>query len=224
MARNGWNRFAAPVIRDDIAGYWRELAELANSIDLDAMEGVAKEFLACLAREKTVFVIGNGGSAATASHFACDLAKGTRRGGPPTLRVIPLTDNVPLLTAWANDTSYDRVFVEQLVSLARPGDLLVAISASGNSPNVVLAAEAARRLGLRTVAWTGRSGGRLARLADVAINVPADRIELVEDGHLVIAHSLCVAVGERIAERAVRPLDEVIVETRLQPAAVDLSA
>ncbi len=155
--------------------------------------------LTCQARGRVVFVVGNGGSAATASHFACDLSKGTRRDGPPTFHVVSLTDNVPLLTAWANDSGYDRVFSEQLTALARPGDLLVAISASGNSPNVVAAVDAARSCGMAVVGLSGRSGGRLAHLVDVVVNVPSDRIEVVEDAHLIVAHSLCVAVRERLA-------------------------
>jgi D-sedoheptulose 7-phosphate isomerase len=106
---------------------------------------------------------------------------------------------VPLLTAWANDSGYERVFSEQLIALGRPGDLLVAISASGNSPNVVAAIEAARSCGMAIVGLTGRSGGHLAHKVDVVVNVPSDRIEVVEDAHLVVAHSLCVAVRERLA-------------------------
>ena len=104
-----------------------------------------------------------------------------------------------LLTASANDSGYERVFSEQLTALARPGDLLVAISASGNSPNVVAAIDAARSCGMAVVGLSGRSGGRLAHLADVVVSVPSDRIEVVEDAHLVVAHSLCVAVRERLA-------------------------
>jgi D-sedoheptulose 7-phosphate isomerase len=113
--------------------------------------------------------------------------------------VVSLTDNVPLLTAWANDSGYERVFSEQLTALARPGDLLVAISASGNSPNVAAAIDAARSCGMAVVGLTGRSGGRLAQMADIVVNVPSDRIEVVEDAHLIVAHSLCVAVRERLA-------------------------
>src|SRR4051794_6814222 len=97
---------------------------------------VAELLLACQERGGTVFVLGNGGSAATASHFVCDLTKGTRNNGLPTFRAIALTDNVPLVTAWANDTSYDRIFAEQLDALVQPDDLVIAISASGNSMNV----------------------------------------------------------------------------------------
>ena len=179
--------------------YWNEVAEVAAAIDLASLERAAVMLLNCQARGRVVFVVGNGGSAATASHFACDLSKGTRQGGPPTFHVISLTDNVALLTAWANDSGYERVFSEQLKSLGRPGDLLVAISASGNSPNLIAAVDAARSCGMAVVGLTGRSGGRLALLSDVVVKVPSDRIEVVEDAHLVVAHSLCVAARERLA-------------------------
>lgn len=179
--------------------YWDEVAGVTAAIDLGALERAAVVLLTCQARGRVIFVVGNGGSAATASHFACDLSKGTRRDGPPTFHVVSLTDNVPLLTAWANDSGYERVFAEQLTALAQPGDVLVAISASGNSPNVVAAVDAARSCGMAVVGLSGRSGGRLAKVADVVVNVPSDRIEVVEDAHLVVAHSLCVAVRERLA-------------------------
>ena len=186
-------------LQTTLRDYWDEVADIAAAIDLTDLERAAVMLLTCQARGRVVFVIGNGGSAATASHFACDLSKGTRRDGPPTFHVVSLTDNVPLLTAWANDSGYDRVFSEQLTALARPGDLLVAISASGNSPNVVAAVDAARSCGMSVVSLSGRSGGRLAHLVDVLVNVPSDTIEVVEDAHLIVAHSLCVAVRKRLA-------------------------
>ena len=186
-------------LQTTLRDYWDEVADVAAAIDLTDLERAAVMLLTCQARGRVVFVVGNGGSAATASHFACDLSKGTRRDGPPTFHVVSLTDNVPLLTAWANDSGYERVFSEQLTALARPGDLLVAISASGDSPNVVAAVDAARSCGMAIVGLSGRSGGRLANMVDALVNVPSDRIEVVEDAHLIVAHSLCVAVRERLA-------------------------
>jgi D-sedoheptulose 7-phosphate isomerase len=182
-----------------LSGYWFEVANVASAIDLDNLEAAARMLLDCQARGGIVFVVGNGGSAATASHFACDLAKGTRGGGVPTFRVVALTDNVPQLTAWANDVGYESVFAEQLVSLASPGDLLVAISVSGNSPNVIAAVEAARSLDVASIGLTGQSGGLLAPSVDRAITVPSGCIEVVEDAHSIVAHSLCVATRERLA-------------------------
>ena len=174
---------------------------------LGLLESAAEVLLACHRRGGTVFVLGNGGSAATASHFVCDLAKGTRIDGLPAFRVVSLTDNVPLMTAWANDTSYDRVFAEQLSALVRPGDVVVAISASGNSRNVLAATRVARQLGATTIALTGQSGGRLGRLAELTIRVPARSVEQVEDAHLAIAHSLCIALRAQLRTTAPVTID-----------------
>ncbi|MDI3342049.1 MAG: SIS domain-containing protein [Sphaerobacter sp.] len=194
-------------MRDEIERYWREVALLAEAMPVADLARAADLLLDCRARDGTVFVVGNGGSAATASHFACDLAKGTRQPGQRPFRVVPLTDNMPLVTAWANDASYERIFAEQLAPLVRPGDVLVAISASGNSANVLAAARVARRAGAVTIALTGRGGGTLRRLADLAVCVPSETIEQVEDAHLIVAHSLCVALRHhRRAAAPVRPL------------------
>jgi D-sedoheptulose 7-phosphate isomerase len=181
-------------MREQIETYWREVATIANAIPYAALTRVAETLLACQRRDGTIFVLGNGGSAATASHFACDLAKGTQIPGQRPFRVIPLTDNVPLLTAWGNDSSYERVFAEQLATLVRDGDVVVLISASGNSPNVLHAAAVARERNATTIAWTGESGGRLAPVSDITVRVPLASIEQVEDAHLIIAHSICVAL------------------------------
>lgn len=192
-------------MRDQIERYWSELADVTYNMPYAMMEQVAEMLLECQRRGGTIFVFGNGGSAATASHFACDLAKGTRTNGMATFRVVALTDNVPLLTAWGNDTNYDRVFAEQLVALVRPGDLVFAISASGNSPNVLEAVAAARLADVTIVSLTGRTGGQLVALSDLAICVPSDSIEQVEDAHLIIAHSLCVAMREYLSTATLPP-------------------
>ena len=194
-------------MRNEIERYWHDLGQVACAMPLGLLESAAEALLACHRRGGTVFVLGNGGSAATASHFVCDLAKGTRTDGFPAFRVLSLTDNVPLMTAWANDTSYDRVFAEQLSALVRPGDVVIAISASGNSPNVLAATRVARQLGAATIALTGQSGGRLGRLAELTIRVPARSVEQVEDAHLAIAHSLCVALRARLRTTAPVAID-----------------
>ncbi len=147
-------------------------------------------------RRANVFLCGNGGSAATASHFACDLGKGTLMPGRPRFRVIALTDNVPLFSALANDFGYDRVFVEQLASLVQPGDVVIGISGSGNSANVVNAMLLARQVGATAVAMTGFDGGRLKGLADVCIHVPNDCMEQVEDLHLILEHLICTELRQ----------------------------
>lgn len=194
-------------MHDDLARYWAEMNQLTAAMPIVGMAEAAAILNACRRQRATIFVIGNGGSAATASHFACDLAKGTRVDGRTSFRVVPLTDNAPLLTAWANDVSFEHVFAEQLAPLVRRDDVLVAISASGNSANILAAARVARHAGATTIAFTGRSGGRLRHLADLVIGVPSDRIEQVEDAHLLVAHSLCVALrGEIAAEAAAQTL------------------
>ncbi len=187
---------------DDIQQYWNELARAMQGMPFELLAQVAEVLFACHQRRGTVFLLGNGGSAATASHFACDLAKGTRATGLHAFRVISLNDNMPLLTAWANDTSYERVFAEQLSTLVRPDDVVILISASGNSPNVLAAAEVATQVEATTIALTGGSGGQLALLADMAVCVPAQSIEQIEDAHLIVAHSLCVALRGRLCTTA----------------------
>jgi D-sedoheptulose 7-phosphate isomerase len=153
------------------------------------------------AQGKQVFVMGNGGSAAMASHFACDLGKGTVEAGKPRFRVLSLVDNVPLLTAYGNDFGYDVVFAEPLASLAQPGDVAIAISSSGNSPNVLQAMDVAREQGLTTIGITGYRGGKLREKVDLCVAVPADTghpdsMQHVEDGQWVILHAIFVAIRQ----------------------------
>ena len=137
-----------------------------------------------------IFVCGNGGSAATASHFATDMVKGASYGCNQRFRILALNDSAPTLTAYANDVSYDCVFVEQLRNFARRGDLVMAISASGNSPNVVCAVEYANSLGCQTLALTGFDGGRLARAAQFNIHVSLRHMGRVEDAHMIVCHMI----------------------------------
>jgi D-sedoheptulose 7-phosphate isomerase len=151
------------------------------------------------AEGKMIFVMGNGGSAAMASHFACDLGKGTVQEGRPRFKVLSLNDNVPLLTAYGNDYGYETVFAEPLASLAAPGDVAIAISSSGNSPNVLHAMDVARQRGLTTIGVTGYEGGRLRGKVDLCVIVPADpqhpdSMQHVEDGQWVILHTIFVAI------------------------------
>jgi D-sedoheptulose 7-phosphate isomerase len=187
---------------DEIEHYWHELASIMQAMPFDVLTRAAGLLLNCYRRGSTVFIVGNGGSAATASHFTCDLAKGTQVKGMPAFRVISLNDNVPLMSAWANDTHYEHIFAEQLATLVRPYDIVIVISASGNSPNILAAARMAKKSGAITLALTGQDGGKLSQLADFIIYVPSKCIEQVEDAHLVIAHSLCVVLRERLRTEA----------------------
>jgi len=185
------------------------IASLGPALERLAAEDLARiEGVLLRARDDggSIFILGNGGSAATASHLANDLNKGASVPGEPRFRAVALTDNVPLITAWANDTRYDRVFVEQLMNLLRAGDVVVAFSGSGNSPNVLAAVEWARGQGAVTIGFTGGTGGRLRAVADYSVVVPADRMEHIEDLHLVVSHALSVSLRHRIAGGAALPL------------------
>ena len=154
---------------------------------------------------RRIFVMGNGGSAAMASHFACDLGKGTVREGTTRFKVISLNDNIPLLTAYANDFGYEVVFSEPLISLAEPGDVALAISSSGNSPNVLKAVDAARKLGLTTIGVTAFEGGRLRDKVDVCIIAPADSehpnaMQYAEDGQWVVLHAIFCAIRQELTQ------------------------
>jgi len=154
------------------------------------------------ARRAQIFLLGNGGSASTASHMANDLSKATIVPGQPRMRVFALTDNVSIITAWANDESYDCVFKEQLENLMNAGDLVLAISASGNSPNVLRAVEFARERGAVTIGWTGRSGGCLKDIVDHCVHAPTDDVGMIENAHLVFDHLVTRAVTECIRGEA----------------------
>src|SRR6266480_6322189 len=135
-----------------------------------------------------IFIMGNGGSAATASHFALDLAKNTIMPGAPRVKAISLTDHVPLITAWSNDTAYEHVFAEQLANMIEPGDVAIGISASGNSPNVINALCLTKQLGGVTIGLLGAEGGKIKDIVDAYVLAPGQNIEQEEDAHLILAH------------------------------------
>ncbi len=201
---------------NDIQQYWHELTLTMHEMPFKTLNKLAEILLECQKRDNTIYLLGNGGSAATASHFACDLAKGTRIRERPAFRVIALNESVPLMTAWANDTAYERIFAEQLSALVRPNDVVLLISVSGNSPNILAAARTARQAGAFVVALTGQSGGRLASIADLAVCVPAQSVEQAEDAHLIIAHSLCVFLRQLLhREAALLEVKQVLSGQRL---------
>jgi D-sedoheptulose 7-phosphate isomerase len=144
-----------------------------------------------------IFILGNGGSASTASHFACDLSKNTRHEGLPHFRAIALTDNMALFSAYANDEGYENVFSEQLASLIRPEDIVIAISASGNSKNVIKAVEAAHKHQATVIGFTGFDGGDLKQLTHINIHVNSNIIEHVEDIHLMLEHLIVKTIKDQ---------------------------
>lgn len=178
----------------DPAGYARAyldyLASCFKAIDSVPVECFIRLLLAARTSGNTVFFIGNGGSAATASHFANDISIGTRTGDNLPFRAVSLTDNVAVMTALANDEGYDRMFVDQLKVHMRDGDSLVAISASGNSPNLIEAVDYAKTRGATVVGLTGFDGGRLREKSDISLHVPTAKGEYgpVEDVHMIFDH------------------------------------
>lgn len=145
---------------------------------------------------RQVFIMGNGGSASTATHFVCDLAKNTRREGLPHFRVIGLTDNMAIFSAYANDEGYDQVFSQQLANLIKPDDIVIGISASGNSANILNGIEEAKKNQATTIAFTGFNGGHLGPMVDINIHVDSNIIEHVEDIHLMLEHMIVKAIKE----------------------------
>lgn len=183
-----------------VTAYLECIADLLHRLPREPVLRVAQALNQIHRSGGTLYVCGNGGSAATASHFALDLAKGARpRQGPP-IRAIALTDSVPLLTAWANDTAYDRVFAEQLAAWYRPGDGLVAISGSGNSPNVLRAVEFVREHGGVSCGLAGYDGGKLAPMVTHPVIVPSDDLEKIEDCHMSLCHLYTAYLREELAQ------------------------
>lgn len=146
---------------------------------------------------RQIFIMGNGGSASTATHFVADLAKNTRKAGWPHYKVIGLSDNMAIFSAYANDEGYESVFAQQLASLVVPEDIVIGISASGNSKNVLNAIELAKSQNATTIGFTGFDGGRLSSMVDINIHVNSNIIEHVEDIHLILEHMIVKALREQ---------------------------
>lgn len=174
----------------EITNYVENLRRAVDALSQPDVLQIARFLEDTHRARRTVYLCGNGGSAATASHLAIDLSKSTRSPLAPPLRAISLVDHVPALTAWANDASYDDVFSSQLAGLGTSGDLLITISTSGDSPNVLEALRCARQLEMRTAGLLGPTGGRAAGLCDVWVAAPAPHIEEQEDLHMSVAHML----------------------------------
>ncbi len=171
--------------------YKRELLKALDTVDLGQVEQAIRWFAEARAAGRQIFVCGNGGSAATASHFVTDMLKGASYNRPVRFRILALTESMSTLTAYANDVAFECVFVEQLKNFAQPGDLVMGISGSGNSPNVLQAIEYANSIGCRTLALTGRDGGRLGPLAQLNIQVAEPHMGRIEDAHLMVCHMIC---------------------------------
>jgi D-sedoheptulose 7-phosphate isomerase len=189
----------------DARPFLERVAQELLRIDPAEVKALADAMYACYQRGRFIFVIGNGGSGSNASHFCEDVGKGTLRrrdfddDTKKRFRILSLTDNTPYILAWGNDEGFERVFVEQLKNLAGPGDLLIAISGSGNSPNVLRAVEWANRRGLATFGCTGFGGGTLRTLAQKNLHVPLDDMGIVESIHLTAFHWVVDDLHRRLA-------------------------
>jgi len=177
------------------------LLELKNALDhlptdqiLKAVDVIQKARL----EKRTIFTMGNGGSSATASHMGCDFSKNTRSPELPAIRMICLNDSTPAITAFGNDEGYDKIFSEPLKALADAGDVLIAISGSGNSPNILRALETAKNLGMTTIGLSGFKGGKMIELVDIPINIDTDSIERVEDIHMICDHVMTMVMRESL--------------------------
>jgi len=186
----------------DARQYFEELQRVVIGLSHDAINQIADTLVKANESERMVYLFGNGGSASLASHLACDLGKGTAYcNGGKRFRVLALTDNLPTLTAWANDSSYEDVFSEQLRNFVQPHDVAFAISGSGNSKNVLNALEVAREVGATTVGISGFQGGKMKALCEICVVVPSDNMQIIEDVHLAMAHSIFRIVYSRMSRR-----------------------
>jgi D-sedoheptulose 7-phosphate isomerase len=178
------------------ASYKDDLLNAINRIDLDKVEKATSWLREARDTDHHIFTCGNGGSASTASHFVCDIVKGASYQREKRFRILALTDSLPTLTAYSNDVNYEAVFVEQLKNFAQSGDVLIAISGSGNSPNVLRAVEYARSIGCKTIGLTGRDGGKLGQAAELNIQVPVQHMGRIEDAHLIVCHMMAYELME----------------------------
>ena len=185
--------------------YFNELQRVSSILSYEGIDKIVDTLMKAYESERIVYTFGNGGSAALASHFACDLGKGTAYcNGGKRFRVLALTDNLPTLTAWANDASYEDVFSEQLRNFVRAEDVAFAISGSGNSKNVLNALQVAREAGATTVGISGFEGGHMKDLCDICVIVPSNNMQIIEDLHLAMAHSIFRIAYSRMSGHAMK--------------------
>ena len=187
---------------DNVEAYLQRLHAAVDGLPRDRLATLGEMLYRAYQNEKQVFTLGNGGSASTAGHMAADIAKNTISPHMRRFRALSLNDNTAMLTALANDLGYENVFSEQLQNLIRPGDLLIAISASGNSTNVLNAIRYAREQSAEVAGLLGFDGGEAAALVDVAIVVPSDHYGVIEDAHLIINHIIVDYFKARLDEES----------------------
>ena len=197
--------------------YIDELKMTLDQLSEEVIEQVLDILHEARLDNRQVFILGNGGSASTASHFVCDLGKNTRVQGTPNFRVMGLTDNMALFSALANDEGYENVFSQQLGNHLQPGDVVIGISTSGNSPNVINAMHFANNMGAKTIGFTGFTSGELGSMVDIDLHVPSHSIEQVEDIHLVLEHLITKALRDKAMEMVMEePTLTVLAKVRFE--------
>jgi D-sedoheptulose 7-phosphate isomerase len=187
---------------EQIQSYISTLKQTMDQLSRQLIADVIDVLQRARMQENQIFIMGNGGSASTASHFVCDLAKNTRRESLRHFRVIGLTDNMAIFSAYANDEGYENVFSKQLANLIRPDDVVIGISASGNSKNVLYAMEEAQKHNVTTIGFTGFDGGRLGQMVNINLHVKSNIIEHVEDIHLMLEHMIVKTIKEQVETQA----------------------
>ncbi len=186
--------------------YFLGVGSVLRRLPFALIDRVTEVLWSAYLENKTLYVFGNGGSAALASHCACDFGKGTMVNGNRRFRVLSLTDNIPLMTAWANDASYEDIFAEQLAPFVDKGDVALAISGSGNSPNVLKGLQVAREAGALTIGLTGFQGGKMRPLCDLCVIIPSDNMQVIEDLHVSVNHAIFLSLRNRMAEALAQDL------------------
>ena len=184
------NLFILPMKNSDYTAYFDKVAETLKKIDQSVLDNLVKVILDCRDRGNTIYIFGNGGSAATASHVAGDFLKGISYQLEKRFKVICLSDNIPGTSAISNDLTYDEVFIEPLKTYLNKNDVVIGISGSGNSVNVLKAMQYAKTTGALTIAMCGYKGGKVKDIADIVVHVPVDDMEIAEDIHLIIFHAI----------------------------------
>ncbi len=195
---------------DPVKDYIAQMQQVLGDLPVERINEVIMLLQQARGEGRQIFIMGNGGSASTASHFVADLAKNTRHAGQPDFKVMGLTDNMALLSAYANDEGYENAFARQLANFLRPGDIVIGISTSGNSSNVIQAIDLANQAGAVTVGFTGFNGGMLGTLVDYHLHVPSQVIELVEDVHLMFEH----IIVKSLRDQALRDQAEALGQGR----------
>ncbi len=177
-------------MKDNIKRYQSNLIKTIKNIKIEDIEKIARAFIEARDNGKTIYTIGNGGSGSTASHMVCDITKGCSFNKNKRYKMFCLNDNIPTILAYSNDVSYDVVFEEQLKNVLQKGDVVLAISGSGNSKNIIRAVNYAKSIDAKIIGMTGYNGGLLKKLSDISLNANIDDMQISEDIHVIVMHML----------------------------------